>query len=146
MMGTKEICAILLAGSMGAGSVVAVQKVKTVSAKAAAKPKGGQSARAPRPRAIERTTPGPAAPRILDCPVGSPFSAEPNPFVLPDLMPPGFGGNIVGAPFAPVVWGGGGLAPVTPPPPMIAEPGAWAMMIAGFGFVGLSLRRRTAAA
>jgi hypothetical protein len=36
--------------------------------------------------------------------------------------------------------------PLSPPPPQIAvpEPASWAMMIAGFGLVGASMRRRKA--
>jgi hypothetical protein len=32
--------------------------------------------------------------------------------------------------------------PIPPPPPMVPEPATWAMMLAGFGFIGGALRRR----
>ncbi len=149
MIGTKELCAILLAGSMGAGSVVAVQKVKPISAKAKTRPRVERAVAGPSRSRVGRVeTPQPPAPRILDCPAGSPVAAEPNQFVLPNSPTQEFGGNIPGvSPVPPVVWGGGGGHRPPPPSfPAVPEPGAWVMMIAGFGFVGLACRRRKASA
>lgn len=64
------------------------------------------------------------------------------------FSPPGLGGGIIVGP------GGGGVTPpttaeppivITPPtivPPAVPEPGTWAMMLIGFGAVGVALRRR----
>jgi hypothetical protein len=145
LMGTKELCALLLGTTVGIGGTVTVQKTRPPVVKHQSKK---VSQRAPlhkaKPPAF-RSLPS-KGPALLDCPlIGSPFSTEPNPFVLPTPLPPGFGGNIVGAPLSPPVWGGVGRAPVLPPP-MIPEPGAWAMWIAGFGLIGLACRRWKAAA
>lgn len=139
VLGTRELCALLLAGGMGATSVVAVQKTKPAVAKASAKPKGERVRTASRPRVAR---PEPAAPApILDCPlVGSPFSAEPNPLALPALPPVDLGGGTWAQP--PGVWGGGSALPSPPTSlPVVPEPGRWAMLLSGFGLVGLSLRR-----
>ena len=59
---------------------------------------------------------------------------------VPILSPPGgSGGTTPGG-------GGGGPPMVTPPPstnpvPAVPEPGTWAMMLLGFGFIGWSIRR-----
>ena len=143
MIGLREWCIALLSGAIGVGSAVAVQQAP-VPRKAVAKP-------APK-RIMPRPTPTPAAPsRILDCPLPSadPFGAASiEPFVGAAPQTSVF---FPAAGFPPahlVVPGGGGvLPPVTPPPtippavPGVPEPAAWAMLITGFGLVGLAARR-----
>jgi hypothetical protein len=152
MVGVKEICALLLAGSMGAGSVVAVQQAKAPAAKSrpakASKPK---SVAHPRPAAAALNdcpsftatlggVPGPLAPlAVLDAaPTGLSVVAPPLDGASPSdgsgfVLPPGGGG------------GGETLFPPQPPAPVevggVPQPAAWAMMVTGFGLVGLSLRR-----
>lgn len=41
------------------------------------------------------------------------------------------------------VWGGPGIMP-PPVPPAVPEPGAWALMVVGFGAVGVTMRRQPA--
>jgi hypothetical protein len=148
MLGTKEICALLLAGGLGAGSVVTVQQVRAPATDArAAKPR-------PKPAQVaHRATPAPSGAALKECPaVGAPVLA-------PILTPPqdmpmglqslgslpvagafGGGGGSVGS-------GGGGtgntsLVPDPSPVPGVPDPATWVMLIAGFGFVGLALRRQ----
>lgn len=143
MIGLRDFCIALLAGSMGAGGTVAVQhapKTKKVVARPAPK------------RIAPRPTPAPAAPsRILDCPLppADPFGAGVvEPFAGAAPSTPVFFPAAGFPPIPPVVPGGGGvLPPVTPPPtfppavPGVPEPAAWAMLIAGFGLVGMAARR-----
>lgn len=144
MVGLKEFCVLLLAGGVGAGSVVTVQKVAKPQV-AAARPK-------PRPKPARAAAP--PRPALPDCPatiaplgVGSlPEFAQSFPQGLPSPLPvppeaglrPGIGGGLV------LPGGGGGSGGVLlPPPPVgpaVPEPAAWAMMISGFGLVGLALR------
>lgn len=160
MVGLKEICALLAAGSMGAGGVVAVQQVKP-SGIHRAKPR-------PAPRAIRASAPKPRpAARLDDCPViasslGNGFTADLAPIAPFDQTPmailtspgglasiPGSGGGIFvppggGGSGGSELPGGGGISPV---PPAVPEPAAWAMMVSGFGLIGLAMRRtRTNAA
>ena len=70
----------------------------------------------------------------------------PSPLVAPSgpggvlIVPPGD----VGGGVPPGDGGGGVTTPPTPTPPVAAvpEPSTWAMMLAGFGFIGFALRRR----
>lgn len=134
-MGLREFCALLLAGGMGAGSVVGVQEVRRTVA-----PSKVVTAKPAPPRA-RPTRPPAAGPRILDCPAVSPL---PPGFAVPPALPAG-----------PIDWfappptpGGaaaGGISLPTPPPAApVPEPARWAMLIAGFGLLGLALRRRPA--
>lgn len=150
MVGVKEICALLLAGGIGAGSVVTVQQAVPAVKKASA-PKAGKPA-ARRPQAAAR----PAA--INDCP--SQLGVLGQNMALPALAPidvaPGLplgqtamasagggrgagvgvpGGGIGGTDFQPAPPADGGFAPGVP------EPGTWAMLVGGFGLVGLAMRR-----
>ncbi len=153
MIGVKELCALLAAGGMGASGVVAVQQVK---------PARVQHAKAkPTPQIKRASAPRPQA-RLGDCPItasslggGSianlapitPFEQTPmaslsspvaigaagNPGVFP--APPPFGGGGSGGSELP----GGGFTPGVP------EPAAWAMMVSGFGLVGVAMRRSSSA-
>jgi hypothetical protein len=143
VIGLKDICALLAAGSMGAGSVVAVQQTKKpVSAKQeTAKPKkdrGGSLASRPRVvRPEPAVRPGPS---ILDCPViGSPWGIEHQPTGLTPPMSDALL-HLLPAVEQP---GGGGFVLLPPSySPAVPEPGAWAMFIAGLSLVGASLRKR----
>lgn len=145
MIGTKEICALLLAGSMGAGSVVAVQKAKP----AISKPRPAPS----KPKVQKATQSQVHTSQITECPtvapVGtaelSPFSATPTPaepmggFASLSGPSAGPGGGITGG------RGGSGpsVVPDPSPTPGVPQPDTWVMLVAGFGFMGLALRRRT---
>lgn len=149
-MGLKEFCVLLLAGGMGAGSVVAVQKVKAPERREARAPKAARPAARPaaaRPR-----------PKLPDCPVivaplghgllpdmpnvtalgrplppSLPGTGQP-PLVVPDDPGPG---TLIGPVIAP--------RPIPTPPVTgaIPEAATWAMMVSGFGLIGLALRRRS---
>lgn len=130
------ICAIIFGAGVGTG--VATKQVKQASAMATAKPKGqGVVKTAPASGASRAAPPA----RILDCPViGSPWAAVDTPSV--PLLPP-----MSGTVPAPLVPGGGGSSSLLPPPSFphavpVVEPTRWAMMIAGFGLVGLAMRRQ----
>ena len=134
MIGTRELCIMLLGGSLGVGGAVGVQKVspgrETVRAK-----QGQPEARAAGRARPVRVTPAPAAPVMLDCPAPGPFTAEPVPLApIPGLEPGGGGGT----PWPPPPGGGGG----NPAAPSIPEPAQWALLLAGFGLVGVAARRK----
>jgi hypothetical protein len=139
MVGMKEFCALLLAGGMGAGSVVAVQQVKpSISKRAPAKPKVQKTVQ----RAAQTT-------QISECPTVAPIGPGMGDFVPLQTADsifsqplPGQGGG-----FGSGGSGGGGFGPsVRPDPvpvvPAIPQPDTWVMLVAGFGFLGLALRRR----
>jgi hypothetical protein len=156
MVGAKEVCALLLAGGMGAGSVVAVQQVKSPVAKH----------RSAKPVKHKAASPQRAAPSSIgDCPsyattlggVPGPLAPlavlEPGQIGLPVPGGPDVGGAPIDGAFVlpPGGGGGGGLTfPPAPPIPVtpggVPQPAAWAMMVTGFGLVGLSLRRTPPAA
>ncbi len=155
MVGVKEICALLLAGGIGAGSVVTVQEAvpaikKASSPKAAKKPAVRKAARRP---AVARSS------QLNDCPsqvglLGQNMALPPLPpiDIAPGLpltetalgLPGGGGGGI--APGGGGSIGGNNLGP-TPPDggsglvPGVPETGSWAMLITGFGLIGLAMRR-----
>ena len=149
MIGLKDICALLAAGSMGAGSVVAVQQVKPkpVVTKAKPAPAKARVAKArpasPRPAPSTGTT-------ILDCPTpgltGSPWSAEPT-SALEDaptwerFIRTGGDGPGWAEPVGVILLPPPSIPEVPTDPGAIPEPGAWAMVIAGFGVVGAMFRR-----
>ena len=143
-MTPREFCIALLAGSVGVGGTVAVKHSPKPSATAKAK---GERVVARAPTRAARIEPRHApAPRILDCPIGSPFALEPVPgFTLPAPSLP-LGAVALGQP------GAGGVWPApnrhTPPtfPPAVPDAPTWAQLVAGFGLIGLSLRTRKAAA
>lgn len=147
MIGTKELCALLLGTSLGVGGTVAVKHKVSPKPPATAKAKGERVRTASRPRVV-RPEPARPAPHILDCPItGSPFAAVPVPgLTVPAPLPPL--GAVVWSPF--LQTGGAAIAPNQPAPPTsppaVPEPDAWLVWIAGFGLVGLSLRTRKAAA
>ena len=170
MIGTREICALLLAGGMGAGSVVGVQQVKPALTKAS-KPAVHKPARqAVARRAVARPAPqmvandcptitAPLGPGIADLapmqsstPMGGagPEMAGGGPFFpgggeyWPGWNPGGGGGGGAGGgglPPGPGGGDGGGSVPGGGPVATVPQPASWVMMIAGFGLVGLALRR-----
>ncbi len=150
MIGMREFCALLLAGGVGAGSVVAVQQARPPAAKPKATAAKTQKAA---PRRAQTA-------QISDCPIlaESPGLGILSPIVPPDEAPmdggrPGAGMALLPSPgpgFPVGIGGGGGFLPIAPPaPPLpggpsapIPEPISWVMLIAGFGLVGASLRWR----
>lgn len=187
MIGTREICALLLAGGMGAGSVVGVQHAKPAITKAkASRPAARPVRRAVAPARVA-ATPAPVVP-IADCPT---ITAPLGPGIaslapLPSFESGGMGGADTGGLFIPTgggYWpgwnhgggggwsggggpggpggnggtsgetggesgengggtpGDGGSIPGGGVVPGVPQPASWVMMIAGFGLVGLALRR-----
>ena len=151
MVGVKEICALLLAGGVGAGSVVTVQQARPAVSKPKAKP-AAPKAHKTASRNITRT-------QVQDCPA----MAAPLGGGIADLAPlPAFESLIPGGPapgsqvaalpgggglvFPGVIGGGGGgggtpFIPPSPVAPGVPQPASWAMMLTGFGLVGLAMRR-----
>jgi hypothetical protein len=76
----------------------------------------------------------------MDCPMPSvpSFDGELEYRLEPMWSKPWPQGSFVVA--QPPIGGGGGFLP--PVAPRVPEPGAWVMLIAGFGFIGASLRKR----
>lgn len=141
MMGTRELCALLLAGGMGAGSVVVVQQAKpAISKPAKPRPKLQKAAQ----RAAQPQQSAECAPRIADMPLPAPSIG---PVQLPLLQPiadqfVAMGAAAGGAAIA----GGGGFVPTGRPDPLpiapgVPQPDTWVLLVAGFGFLGLALRR-----
>ena len=151
MVGMKEFCALLLAGGMGATSVVAVHKAKPAISKARAAPQKPKVQKAVQ-RAVEAAS-------LQECPTIAPLgpgleslvplqTAE-NSFGRPIPGGGGGGGGMPGGGFG--GGGGGGPGPGNQPAPFplapgIPQPDTWVMLVAGFGFMGLALRRRPLAA
>ncbi len=137
MIGMKQFCALLLAGGMGAGSVVTVQQVKPAAGKMRAKPKVEKAVQQARQASTMRDCPSIAAlPRGFDA--ASALSA-PDPIFADASRGAGFDGG----------GGVGGFGPAIRPGPIAVVPGvpqpdSWVMLVAGFGFLGLALRRRPA--
>lgn len=149
MIGVKELCALLAAGGMGASGVVAVQQVKPVVHRA--KPK-------PAPHVSRTAAPRPAA-KLSDCPITAsslgggaladlapiaPFEQSPMASLSsPGMVGVGAGGGGLNLP--PSMGGGGSGGSEFPKPgefaPGVPEPAAWAMMVSGFGLVGVAMRR-----
>lgn len=94
----------------------------------------------------------PEAPPAIVPPVGTPLFSAVNPSsaassvlgkapptFFPAIPPPPGGGFIV----PPIVTQVVPPAPPEVPPPAVPEPGSWAMMLMGFGGIGLAMRRRS---
>lgn len=140
MVGLKNICALLLAGGIGAGSVVTVQQVPIVKKARASAPKVHKAANR---QVVNR--------QEMDCPSISPLGQNPElalsyPQSL-SMLPVGGLANIPGTgatPFNPPGGGGfpgGGGGGFTPPVSGVPSPDTWVLLLSGFGFVGLALRR-----
>lgn len=142
MVGMKEFCALLLAGGMGATSVVAVQKAKPAVAKTRAAP-----AKPKVQKAVQQST---QTTQITECPSISPLGPgidslaplQTADSIFSQPLPGGAGSGGGG-------FGGGGFGPDVQPGPVpipmvpgIPQPDTWVMLVAGFGFLGLALRRR----
>lgn len=149
MVGVKEICALLLAGGIGAGSVVTVQQAKPAISKAKAKaPKAHKTASRNVTRTQVRDCPAMAAPLgggIADLAPLPTFEnlmqGAPAPGTQMAFVPDGGG---IGIPGVIGGGGGGGSGPSILPPspaPGVPQPASWAMMLTGFGLVGLAMRK-----
>jgi hypothetical protein len=157
MLGLKEICSLFAAGGLGATSVVAVQQVRPT-----ARPAARHVVHRPQPRpAPPVAAPSPRL-EALDCPpavgaLGAGLAALPASAMAAGIvMPPSAGTGFPGGGGAPDMtgsgglfppgggpgWtGGGGKQPGEQPTAAVPEPASWAMMVSGFGLVGLALRR-----
>lgn len=129
--------AVLGAGTVGYHAPPVVKKAKAYVAKAK-----GEPGKAAAPRAVvDRAPVRPAAPTvILDCPMPSVPAIDGS---LEYRLEPAWSQPWPHGSYAvaqPPIGGGSGFFP--PVAPRVPEPGAWVMLIAGFGLVGLSLRKR----
>jgi hypothetical protein len=141
MIGTKQFCALLLAGGMGAGSVVTVQQVRPGISKARA------PAAKPRVQRAAQHAPQPA--RITECPTIAPLGPGIGALVPLQTADPAFGPILPAGGDGGFGGGGsrGGFGPTVQPDPVLVAPGipqpdTWVMLVAGFGFLGVALRRR----
>ncbi len=147
MIAVKEICALLIAGGLGAGGTLAVQQVK--------KPAAVRKASKPAQYSPVRHAPASAAPRAMnDCPAQVAGLAEPMqlaPIPPMDVAP---GLDISRTPLSMATGHGpgtslpgdigtggqnGGVTPIIIPG--VPEPYSWAMLVTGFGLIGLAMRR-----
>ena len=148
MIGLKDICAYLLAAGLGAGGVVMVQQVSPPAQVA----KGERVARTAARSAAHRAVPAPSicieampltAPQLALVPLpefggaATPWAPAEGPGGVALPVPPG-------PTFPPPVWPPIGQPPIAPLPPAVPDAPAWALLVAGFGLVGVSLRRRVA--
>lgn len=139
-MSLRDFCVALLAGSVGVGGTVAVHKADAPkpAIERKARPKPVRAATGKRSLQV-----APSAPVIFDCPLPS---VSVDSFLLP--------GDVTGAvdsigwrvvpPVDSGWWTGGGDMPPPSPPPVgaVPEPAIWAMMIAGYGLIGVAVRRQ----
>lgn len=149
-MGLRDLCIAIMAGGVASTGTVAVQKATApkpvVERKIATKPVVFRKA----PVRATQTPAAPSAALLSDCPTPS-----------ADLGGLGIASPIIGgssftrfhpagalSPEQPGWWiGGGGFGPLYPSPPTlpaVPEAATWAMMITGFGCIGLACRRREA--
>ena len=141
MLTTAKVCALLLGGAaVGYTAPIAVKKVSPKPVAAKVKQPGVSTAS--RPRVVRPEPAARPAANILDCPttgLGG-FSTEPNKIGgIEDVS--GLSARPAGSGhyrFDPPV-GDGIFVPTGGPVP---EPDTWVMLIAGFGLVGASMRRR----
>ena len=142
MVGMKEFCALLLAGGMGATSVVAVQKAKPVVAKSRPAPQKPKIQ-----KAVQQST---QTSQITECPSIAPLGPGIDSLAPLQTAESIFGQSLPGIPGGGPGGGGGfggGFRPEVQPGPIpivpgIPQPDTWVMLVAGFGFLGLALRRR----
>jgi hypothetical protein len=128
------LCAAIF-GTAGYHAPPVVKIAKAHVAKAQGKPKLSVS----RPRVV-RPEPAPSASpvSIPDCPIpGVPAPDGSLEYRLEPMWSEPWPQGSFATAQPPI--GGGFLPPIAP---RVPEPGAWVMLIAGFGFVGLSLRKR----
>lgn len=134
------ICAMIFGVSVGSVGTIGAQQV----AAAKAKPKAAKTK--PRP-AIKKPAPAPQRDRaaILDCPTPG-LSAAPwgEPFTLsqPEATPLAPLGGVV-PPSAPPSFSSRPPSAAPAAPPAVPEPVSWAMLVTGFGLVGLAFRKNT---
>ena len=136
MPALREFCIALLAGTIGAGGTVAVHKAKPAVARKAtpAKPR-------PAPQKVQKAVQtAREAIRITECPTMpvpslGPFQVQPLQ-QEPLLVAQGFAQ-------APIAGGGPTVRPgPLPPAPPIPDAPTWVQLVAGFGLIGLAVRRR----
>lgn len=141
MIGMKDFCVALLGIGLGVGGTQVAerskpQKRQQASAPAQAQPGGVL------PSVTRHARPGGGDLVIFWAPGAAPF-CPPSVATIPQVSAPGGWGSAPSAPGAGVWAGGGGVT--RPSPGGVPEIDTWAMLVAGFGLVGLSMRRRTRA-
>lgn len=132
MIDAKTWCAALLGVSLGGGAVHTAHTVKSK------RPAAVRSVK----HVARPARPAPANPIVFDCPPAPWSDAMSGPVgSLSQSSSLSAGAGVYA--LSPGVGGGWShRSPVvTPPTSPIPEPGAWAMLVAGFGLVGLSMRR-----
>lgn len=152
--GLKTVAEMMMERSPGErakGALASLKRKRLASVHERALPKVRAPSRPVSPLAALVT-----APPTVPLPVPGPLYntvAGPPPAVPLEIAPPGGGipGGPPSVPEIPLPGGGGGVGPpiVTPevptpptnPTPAVPEPATWAMMLLGFGFTGLLLRR-----
>lgn len=136
MIGLRDFCAALLGVAVGGAGVVAVQQAKPAKPRAA---KATSHAPAPAPQVQRFARPSGGDIVIFEGVHVAPF-CPPSILMVPSFPPEAALSH--GAPPT----GGGGSGFLPPPfssaPGAIPEPATWAMLIAGFGMVGASLRHK----
>lgn len=132
------ICAMIFGATVGSVGTIGAQQVAAVKVKPkAAQPKARPTIKAPSP-APQRDR---AA--ILDCPtpgLAAPVWGETDTLSLWDATSAQTGGGVV-PPSAPPPFSFRPPSAAPTPPPAVPEPESWAMLLAGFGLVGMSIRR-----
>jgi hypothetical protein len=152
--GVKTVAEMMMERSPGErakGAVASLKHKRLASVHERALPKVRAPGRPVSPLAALVTAP-PTVPLPTPGPLYNTVAGPP-PAVPLEIAPPGGGipGGPPSVPEIPLPGGGGGVGPpiVTPevptppttPTPAVPEPATWAMMLLGFGFTGLVLRR-----
>lgn len=135
-MSMREWCIALLAGAVaGGGGTIAVQQTRPAVERKAAKP----APKTARPAAKTSAALPARAPVIFDCPMPS---AALSPAGIGAIASTSFPATAGFPPLSGGLWDGGGVfLPLPTPPPSVPEPAQWALLVTGFGLIGLALRR-----
>jgi hypothetical protein len=130
------LCSLIFGAGVATQPVAEKVKSRAVAQKVAPKAK---------PASASRAASKPQSTSIMDCPTLVLYPVMPNLAPIPPLDKPQIVDLKTGKDVTPP--SGGSLVWIwRPPAPAVPEPAVWGMMVSGFGFIGLALRRRKAAA